>query len=433
VSVVVVGGGLSGLSAARVLTAHGIDAIVLEAGERVGGKTRSAWEPLLHGQHADLGGSFIDLGQHEILRLCDELGIALTPRLSLYPPEDGEGSSDGFPMLRNHLVVGGTLVEPAGAQRLRTEVQTALAARPPSGLETMSAWSRRAGLSDAATAILGALAGVNPIDQPWRTPAVYWSGPTIGHACWRMRDGASGLAAAMAEQVDVRTGQVVRRVTVRDREVAVETDDERLLASQVIVALPPAALLQLGIDPVLPPWKARAAHAVPVAQGGKVLGQYANGARIARALGAGVLSDGPVAFAMPGTVGDADTIVVTGAVADADDGLLGRPDEALAALDELVGTAVGCAPRRVAGLVRDWSFDRLYGGMVSMLLGPGGDEVRARLAASVGRMHFAGEHTADVWPSAMEGALRSGRRAARAVAARLTRPLVASAPSVPGR
>jgi monoamine oxidase len=424
-SVVVIGGGLAGLSAARVLTSQGIDVIVLEAGEQVGGKTRSAWEPLLHGQHADLGGSFIDLGQHEILRLCGELGIALTPRLSLYPGSDGAAPAEGMPMLRNHLVLDGVLVDGPRAQALREEVDATVAARPPAGLETVSAWSRRAGLSEPAAAILGALPGVNPIDQPWRTPAVYWSGPTIGHACWRLRDGASGLARAMAEDLDVRTDQAARLVIVRDREVVVETDAERLLASHVIVALPPAALLQLGTDPVLPPWKARAIHAVPVAQGGKVLGQYAAGMRVAQALGPGALSDGPIAFALPGDVGTADTIVVTGAVADAADGLLGRPDEALARLDELLGTVIGFAPVRVAGLVRDWSADPLYGGMVSMLLGPRGDEVRARLAASVGRLHFAGEHTADVWPSAMEGALRSGRRAARAVATRLTRPLVA--------
>ena len=37
------------------------------------------------------------------------------------------------------------------------------------------------------------------------------------------------------------------------------------------------------------------------------------------------------------------------------------------------------------------------------------------LAAPVGPIHFAGEHTAGEWHALMEGALRSGRRAAAAI------------------
>jgi monoamine oxidase len=44
----------------------------------------------------------------------------------------------------------------------------------------------------------------------------------------------------------------------------------------------------------------------------------------------------------------------------------------------------------------------------------GDDEL---IAASVGRVHFAGEHTAGDWAGLMEGALRSGARAARHVLA----------------
>ena len=43
------------------------------------------------------------------------------------------------------------------------------------------------------------------------------------------------------------------------------------------------------------------------------------------------------------------------------------------------------------------------------------------LAAPVGTLHFAGEHTAGAWSGLMEGALRSGLRAAAEVAAALSR------------
>jgi monoamine oxidase len=39
------------------------------------------------------------------------------------------------------------------------------------------------------------------------------------------------------------------------------------------------------------------------------------------------------------------------------------------------------------------------------------------IAAPLGRVHFAGEHTAGAWAGLMEGALRSGARAASEVLA----------------
>ena len=40
------------------------------------------------------------------------------------------------------------------------------------------------------------------------------------------------------------------------------------------------------------------------------------------------------------------------------------------------------------------------------------------ISAPLGRVHFAGEHTAGAWAGLMEGALRSGARAASEVLAR---------------
>jgi monoamine oxidase len=45
----------------------------------------------------------------------------------------------------------------------------------------------------------------------------------------------------------------------------------------------------------------------------------------------------------------------------------------------------------------------------TVTVGGGDDEI---IAAPVGRVHFAGEHTAGAWAGLMEGALRSGARAA---------------------
>ena len=72
VDVAIVGGGLSGLSAARRLRAAGRSVAVLEARERVGGKMRTDH---VAGHHADLGAHWIGPTQDRIAALAREFGV----------------------------------------------------------------------------------------------------------------------------------------------------------------------------------------------------------------------------------------------------------------------------------------------------------------------------------------------------------------------
>ena len=114
----------------------------------------------------------------------------------------------------------------------------------------------------------------------------------------------------------------------------------------------------------------------------------------------------------------AGTVVVTAIAPDRGDGLLSRPEDAAAALDRVVHQLAGDRPVRLAGAVQDWTAEPRFRGVVSMLLGRSAELV-PQLAAPLERIHFAGEYTNDVWPTAMDGALRSGDRAAHEIAARL--------------
>src|SRR3954468_2126124 len=77
--VVVVGAGLAGLTAARVLTAAGRRVVVLEARDRVGGRTLN--HPLPGGHVADLGGTWIGPTQNAVAALAAELGLATFPQV----------------------------------------------------------------------------------------------------------------------------------------------------------------------------------------------------------------------------------------------------------------------------------------------------------------------------------------------------------------
>lgn len=71
--VIVLGAGLSGLSAAKVLHEKGIDVVVLEARDRVGGRTFTVRNKKV--EWVDLGGSYVGPTQNYILRLAKDLGI----------------------------------------------------------------------------------------------------------------------------------------------------------------------------------------------------------------------------------------------------------------------------------------------------------------------------------------------------------------------
>jgi len=106
--VVVVGGGLSGLYAARLLAAAGANVLVLEAQNRVGGRTLTGH--FCDGTFVDDGGQWVSPGQDCIAALAEELGVRLFPSWSegatvhwrtgrrivskdLFLPEDGDALS----------------------------------------------------------------------------------------------------------------------------------------------------------------------------------------------------------------------------------------------------------------------------------------------------------------------------------------------------
>lgn len=69
---------MSGLSAAKLLHEHGVEVVMLEANDRVGGRTLTLTPSAEAGDPnygwVDLGGSYVGPTQNHILRMCKELG-----------------------------------------------------------------------------------------------------------------------------------------------------------------------------------------------------------------------------------------------------------------------------------------------------------------------------------------------------------------------
>ncbi len=97
--IAVVGAGLAGLTCAYVLAKHGIACTVYEANpHRLGGRcwTSRGWA---NGQTAEHGGEFIDTVHHSIRRLAAELGL---------PLDDLRGLPAGRPPARNRFFLHGS-------------------------------------------------------------------------------------------------------------------------------------------------------------------------------------------------------------------------------------------------------------------------------------------------------------------------------------
>ncbi|CDS82028.1 related to Monoamine oxidase A [flavin-containing] [Sporisorium scitamineum] len=92
IDVVVIGAGLSGLIAADELSRAGLGVKVLEASDRVGGRTLDI--RLDDGNVVEMGGQWIGPGQDQILQLIEELGLethnTYDQGLSIYRSTDGQ-------------------------------------------------------------------------------------------------------------------------------------------------------------------------------------------------------------------------------------------------------------------------------------------------------------------------------------------------------
>src|SRR3954469_4827653 len=126
--IIVVGAGLAGLTAARKIRAAGKSVIVMEAQNRVGGRTLS--EDIGGGEIADLGGTFVGPTQDHGLALIKELGIPTFPtyntgdnvfirtdgRRETFASDGPTGTAPADPELLPDLVVAVTALDNMAAE-----------------------------------------------------------------------------------------------------------------------------------------------------------------------------------------------------------------------------------------------------------------------------------------------------------------------------
>ncbi|MBP0454842.1 FAD-dependent oxidoreductase [Kitasatospora sp. RG8] len=465
---VVIGAGTAGLVAAAGLVARGVEVTVLEARDRVGGRTHGievsadAW--------ADAGAAYLGDRHTELSALLKELDLATTPTTMLGASrfalggtgggtEGGTGGNGGgnaggssgeggdghvsrggrFPPL-NAVALGDLfdrLAELAAAVRPDAPWLTPDAER----VDTLTAadWAdRELSHPDARLffpLFLGEMMAADPADVSVLHMAFYLrSGGGLrylnafegGAQQDRVAGGAHLLCERLAARVAasphgrLRLGEPARAVRQDDDGITVRTALGEYRADVAVVALPPllADALEQHPAPVTPRSGERTGRGCAV----KVHLVYPTPLWREHGLsGWSVNAEGPLLS----TVDDSPAATGTGTPVDVPTGVLtgfvtGAEAHRFAALDPAEQRAEAVAqaarlfpmlPEPIGFHVTDWVNEPYSKGCYAALFGPG-DWLRLgpALTAPHGRVHWAGTETSTEYFGLLEGAVRSGHR-----------------------
>jgi monoamine oxidase len=442
--VVVVGAGLAGLSAARELRAAGRDVVVLEARDRVGGRTLN--EPIGDGKVVEIGAQWVGPTQDRVLELIRELGLETFPTYVAGKNvfERGGRTSTYAGTIPRANPVG--LAEVGVAMR---RLNSMAAAVPPEApwraqkaaswdTQTFATWMRRNVFTAAARDILRlAIIGVwaaEPEDVSLLHVLFYIRSAgsleiltdTDGGAQQdRIVGGSQLISLRMAEQLGpavVELSTPVRAIRHSDAGVTVVSDRLTVDAKRAIVAVPPTLAGRIAYDPPLP--AIRDGLSQRMAQGSvvKCMAVYERPFWRDRGLSGAVTSvSGPVSVGFDNSPPDGSPGVLLGFL----EGRAARqaadlsPDERRRMVAECFARCFGPEAAEPIGYVdRAWAADEWSRGCYGGFMPTGAwTDYGSALREPIGAIHWAGAETALVWNGYMDGAIGSGRDAARAVLA----------------
>ncbi len=388
---VVVGAGFAGLAAADELARAGVEVEVLEARDRVGGRVFS--QPFAGGV-IERGAEFILPDYELMLAYVHRLGLRLVRKGTLYGYREPRGP-------------GAVSLEAMG------EGFRAAARAPGPAGESVRAALTRIGLDPAVSEALCARLEVScthPADDLEASVLREGAGAFGTFDTFTLEHGNDTLAQALADALGphVRLRAPVTRVLRDDDGVRVGGADFELRADAAILAIPSSVTDAIAFDPPLPDTKLAAVRGAAVGHATKLFVGLARPAPPSAVLS---VTERYWCYTQLDVNGDAAPFVAAfaGTAAALERlGVSAGPERWLASLTalrpdlELDSDAV---------LLSEWDPDPWARGAYTArsLRSPMDDDA---LAAPVGPVAFAGEHTAGAWHGLMEGALRSGVRAA---------------------
>ena len=270
--VVVVGAGFTGVTAARDLTEAGRRVVVLEARDRIGGRTWYREVPGT-GVHAEYGGMFFSrASQPNLAREIERYGVGVLPGREpsvvtwIRGNERFEGS-DAIDRLQTELAGSDLTMALKHAEgAFGAEGRTALGALDVPAATWIDGLAAEPEAADFLRAFMASMGG-GPLERASVLPLL-WDMIELGYSPLDVfvdvgdlfADGTKSLVDPMASGLDIRFGSVVTGIAHDDRGVTVTlADGSTVQASAGVVALPLNLWADVAFDPPLAGPKARAA------------------------------------------------------------------------------------------------------------------------------------------------------------------------------
>lgn len=446
VDVVVVGAGLAGLSCARVLSGSGVDVLVCEARDRVGGRTDSV---PVDGEIVDLGGQFIGPGQDRAYALAAELGVPVFPTYTrgAHLAEDAAGRISRFRGTVPRLGLPSLLDFAQAAARFErlartVDVEAPWRSRRADRLDTQSlaVWIRRTLRTTGGRQLFITAARLLWAGEPSELSllhALFYARAagslrtvmaTENGAQQDLLDGgAHALAVRQAERLGdrIRLRAPVRHIAYNDAGVLVTVESgEAVRAARVVVAVPPTLAGRIVYEPPLPAARDGLTQRLAMGTTIKCMTVYPEPFWRVDGLSGHALSlRGPLSAVADSSSPSGRRGVLVSVLEGAVARRLGdRPAEERRSLvlDQLTGLFGPRAAHPAAYIERDWGAEPYTGGAYAALFPPGAwTRYGPALRTPVGPVHWAGSETATRWYGYIDGAIRSGEDAAAAVTSRL--------------
>jgi monoamine oxidase len=443
--VCVVGAGFAGLTAAYRLKKAGAKVIVLEARNRIGGRSLSA--PLHGGGWIDLGGQWVGSTQKAFYALIKEMGGETYPSpgdAKLKALQRSILKPDEFVRVENELAVdpkdgldlmqaGFKLVDDL-AQTLDPEMPWTHRDAEQLDAKTFAQWLRENVENENARDMVGAEVGSVACASPEEISILEMAYlvracDSIDHLFEGAQDdrlihGTQPIAKALADKLGhaVHLSAPARRIQWNEKGAIVFSDEISAAVRHVIVATPPHLAGAIEYDPSPPTNRVQVTQRWPQGLVIKIAMVYSepywrkdglNGASldyrgiVGETADSGVPENHSKQGIMTGFVYAAQARKVAALPAE---------ERKKIVLGEMVARFGPKAAEPVYYHEMNWSTQQWTRGCFTGFLTPGATTLfKSAVRDPVGPLHWAGTENSTVWPSFIEGAIVSGEREAKAI------------------